>query len=399
MTKVYALQRERILKHTVIFTVMLSLLLAFFQPFTAKAAGGIELSTAYPGIMVKAGEAVSVNLDLENTSGSSFDASLSAVSMPEGWEGYFSGGGKQISKVHAANGETVTGVTFQLTIPKDAAEGTYQVQLNAAADSGISDTAGLEFTISENEYGQSSFTTEYPSQEGPSGTTFTFNTTLVNNGADTQSYSLSAQAPSGWQVSFKPSGESTQIAAIDIDSAGTQGIGVTVVPPANVEAGEYAIPITAVSSKETMNLDLNVKITETYGLEVTTPTGLLSMDTSAGKDSAVTLNVINHSNVTLENISLTSSAPAGWTVEFDNSTIESLDPGATKEVVAHITPSEDAMTGDYVTSISASVAETSGSAEFRVTVKTATIWGIVAIGIIAALIAGLGYVFKKYGRR
>lgn len=30
MTKVYALQRERILKHTVIFTVMLSLLLAFF---------------------------------------------------------------------------------------------------------------------------------------------------------------------------------------------------------------------------------------------------------------------------------------------------------------------------------------------------------------------------------
>ena len=79
---VYALQRERILKHAVIFTVMLSLLLAFFQPFTAKAAGGIELSTAYPGITVKAGEAVSVSLDLENNSGSSFDASLSAVSMP-----------------------------------------------------------------------------------------------------------------------------------------------------------------------------------------------------------------------------------------------------------------------------------------------------------------------------
>lgn len=148
-----------------------------------------------------------------------------------------------------------------------------------------------------------------------------------------------------------------------------------------------------------MNLDLNVNITGTYGLTVTTPTGLLSLDTSAGKESAVTLNVMNTSNVPLENISLTSSAPAGWTVEFDNSTIESLDAGATKEVVAHITPGEDAMTGDYVTSISASVAETSASAEFRVTVKTATVWGIVAIAVIAALIAGLGYVFKKYGRR
>ena len=87
-----------------------------------------------------------------------------------------------------------------------------------------------------------------------------------------------------------------------------------------------------------MNLDLNVNITGTYGLTVTTPTGLLSLDTSAGKESAVTLNVMNTSNVPLENISLTSSAPAGWTVEFDNSTIESLDAGATKEVVAHITP-------------------------------------------------------------
>lgn len=399
MTKSCALQKDKLWKQMMIFTVLLSLLLTFFCPLTAKAAGGIELSTAYPGITVKAGEAVSVNLDLENTSGSAFDAALSTVSMPEGWEGYFSGGGKQISKVHAPNGETVSGVTFQMTIPKDAAEGTYQVQLSAAADSGISDTATLDFTISENEYGQSSFTTEYPSQEGPSGTTFTFNTTLVNNGADTQSYSLSAQAPSGWQVSFKPSGEVTQIAAIDIDSAGTQGISVTVIPPENVEAGEYKIPITAVSSKETMNLDLNVNITGTYGLTVTTPTGLLSLDTSAGKESAVTLNVMNTSNVPLENISLTSSAPAGWTVEFDNSTIESLDAGATKEVVAHITPGEDAMTGDYVTSISASVAETSASAEFRVTVKTATVWGIVAIAVIAALIAGLGYVFKKYGRR
>lgn len=151
MTKACALQKDKLLKQIMIFTVLLSLLLALFCPLTAKAAGGIELSTAYPGITVKAGEAVSVNLDLENTSGAAFDAALSTVSMPEGWEGYFSGGGKQISKVHAANGETVSGVTFQMTIPKDTAEGTYQVQLSAAADSGISDTATLDFTISENE--------------------------------------------------------------------------------------------------------------------------------------------------------------------------------------------------------------------------------------------------------
>ena len=147
MTEVCTLKKDKLWKQTMVFTVFLSFWLAFFCPFTAKAAGGIELSTAYPGITVKAGETVSVTLDLENTSGAAFDAALSAVSMPEGWEGYFSGGGKQVSKVHAANGETVSGVTFQMTIPKDAAEGTYEVQLAAAADSGISDTAVLDFTI------------------------------------------------------------------------------------------------------------------------------------------------------------------------------------------------------------------------------------------------------------
>ena len=395
MTKLLPLRYEK----PMILCLLLSMMLTLFAPLTAFADGGLELSTNYPGIMVKPGESVSVSLTLDNNSGSSMDASLSAPNLPEGWTGYFSGGGKQISRIHLASGKSVTDASFQMTIPKDAEEGTYEVQLQAASDTDLTDAMDLEFVISETNYGQSSFTSEYPEQEGPAGTTFTFNTTLVNNGADAQSYSLAAEAPSGWQVSFKPSGASTQIAGIDVDSAGSQGIAVTVIPPANVEAGNYTIPVTAVSAKETMNLDLNINITGTYALTVTTPTGLLSLDTTASKPAAVTLNVINNSNVALQNISLTSSAPAGWTVEFDTPTIESLEAGATQEVVAHITPGEDVMTGDYITSITASTAETANTADFRVTIKTATVWGIVAIAIIAGLIGGLGYVFKKYGRR
>ena len=148
-----------------IFTVLLSLLLTFFCPLTAKAAGGIELSTAYPGITVKAGEAVSVNLDLENTSGSAFDAALSPLSMPEGWEGYFAAaGGKQISKVRCTQWRNGKRRTFQMTIPKDAAEGTYQVPLR------IQQTAGFliqqPWTLPSVKMNMdSSFTTEYPSQE------------------------------------------------------------------------------------------------------------------------------------------------------------------------------------------------------------------------------------------
>ena len=94
---------------------------------------------------------------------------------------------------------------------------------------------------------------------------------------------------------------------------------VSVVPPANVEAGEYSIPVSAISAKENLKMDLQVHITGTYNLALSTPSGLLSLDAKANKASDVTLSVTNNSNVTLSNINLNSAAPTGWVVEFDTS--------------------------------------------------------------------------------
>ena len=335
---------------------------------------------------------------VSNTSGSGLDADLSIVSIPDSWEGYFSGSGSQISRVHVENGAEST-VTFNLEIPEDAAEGDYTVQLQATSDTGLTDVTDLVLSIQEVQYGQGSFEAEYPEQEGASGTAFSFSTTLVNNSAADQSYSLSAEAPEGWQVSFQPSGESTQVASIEVAAASSEGLTVSVTPPENVEAGDYTIPISATSASDTLETELSVTITGTYALELSTPSGLLSFDAHANRESDVTLSITNNSNVDLQNITLTSSAPTDWTVMFDESSIEVLEAGATQEITAHVTPGDSAMTGDYVTTITASCSETSDTAEFRVSVKTDTIWGIVAIVIILALVAGVGAVFKKYGRR
>ena len=39
------------------------------------------------------------------------------------------------------------------------------------------------------------------------------------------------------------------------------------------------------------------------------------------------------------------------------------------------------------------------SADVRVTVETSVIWGVVGLAIIALVVAGLVYVFQRYGRR
>ena len=375
-------------------------------PKTGAAANGsgIDMSTDYPGVMVKPGETVSFPLDFTSMDGEGYDVDLSAASLPENWTGYFRGDNKEITRIHVkgaatADADESTDAQFSLSVPEEIEEGTYEVALEADAGKGGSDTLELEVTVSQEESGQSDFTSEYPQQQGVSGTSFSFETTIVNNRSTNQTYSLSADAPDGWQVTFTPSGESANVASLSVDAGGSQVMTVGVLPPENVEKGEYTIPCAAVSANDTLALDLTVEVTGTYALTLSTPDGRLSFDAYENKEASVTLNVTNTGNVDLTNLNLTSSAPTDWEVTFSESTIDTLEAGATKEVTAYVTPCENAVTGDYVTSISASNSETSASADFRVSVKTSTTWGIAAIGVIVVLVLGLGFIFKKYGRR
>jgi uncharacterized membrane protein len=369
------------------------------------AESGIEMSTDYPGITVKAGDTVSFPLDFTTSDGEAHDVSLSIKSMDEGWDGYFKGSSNEVTMVHvnAPEGEetaTETDVAyFYLTVPEDTSEGVYTVTLGADAGNGESDTLDLQLKVTETVNGESDFTTEYAEQQGSTGTAFSFDATIQNNRNDEQSYSLSANAPTGWTVTFTPSSESMNVASVTVDGASSQGMTISVTPPQMVEKGDYTITCTATSANETLTTDLTVSIIGTYDVSLTTSDGLLSCDAESEKATPVTLVVTNNGNVDLENLNLSYSASTDWTVTFSEDTIETLAAGESKEITANITPCENAITGDYVAYISISNSEVSSNVEMRVTVKTATSWGIVAVGIIVVLVVILGLIFKKYGRR
>lgn len=378
--------------------VILALALAATMSLAALAAGGLEMSTAYPGLTVKAGDSLDFDLDFTNGSGSGFSAALSIASIPEGWTGYFEGGGSEISHVYVKSGDNDAAATFCVTVPAEAEQGTYTISLRAAGG-GFSSTLTLTLTVDQEEAGGSALTTEYAEQEGAAGTSFTFSTTIQNNTSKEQNYSFSSNAPAGWTVTFMPSGETTQVAAVTVDARGSQAMDVTVTPPNGVEAGTYTIPISAISASETLSGELTVVITGTYALDLSTPSGRLSFDANASKQTSLTISLTNSGNVDLQNINLTSSAPDGWTVEFAESSVDVLEAGATREVTVYVTPSEDAISGDYALMLTATGSETSDSSEFRVSVKTETVWGVVGVLLILAAVGGLTWVFRKYGRR
>lgn len=382
-----------------ITTALVIGMMTMMSAMPVMAEERFEMSTAYPGITVKAGDAVS--FDLNFLSGASGDAALSVESMPEGWEGYFKGGSSQISRVHVNASDELQEelAVFNLSVPRETEEGIYEIVLNADGGSLGEDELAIEVIVNQEEAGDSNFTSEYPEQQGASGTSFSFDTTIVNNRGTEQTYSLSAQAPAGWQVSFTPSGESTKVASISVESGSSQGMTVSVVPTEMIKEGTYEIPCTAVSASDTLTTMLTVTVTGSYDVDLSTTDGRLSFDAYANAEKSVTLTITNNGNVDLKNLNLTSSVPSGWEASFSESTIELLEAGATKEITAYVTAGEDAITGDYVASFSVSNEETTDTAEFRVSVKVRTTWGILAAGMIAALLAVLGMIFKKYGRR
>lgn len=359
-------------------------------------ASGFVMSTDYPGISVKAGNSVSFSIDFSN-SGSGELTSLSTSALPEGFEGYFQGSSHTVSEAYVQNGYTEGLLTYVVNIPDDASDGEYKITLYAK---GSSKSASLTLTlnVAELNLGASTLTTDYEDQEGASGTSFSFSSTLTNNSTEEQSYAMSADAPDGWTVTYTASDGSTNVSAIDVDGASSSNFTIKVTPADNAEAGEYVIPITASSANETLNLELKVTITGKYSLSLLTQNETLSFNAKANKKTSVVLQVKNDGNVDLSDINLTASTPTDWTVEFSESTIDSLAAGATKEVTAYVTPAQTAISGDYVVSMTASASETSNSSSFRVTVETQTVWGIVGVVIIAAIFACLYEVFRKFGR-
>lgn len=374
------------------------------QTEAAVQEGEVIFSTDYPGVTIKPGAASTFSLYITNTGSKETTVSLSAKELPEGWEGTFRGSSNEVSMVHVGAGQTKEdspSLSYTLTVPDQTKEDTYTVILNAKGGDVDEDLPlTVKVNAEEKKIGGGSFTTDYAQQEGTAGTHFSYTASLTNNSGENQTYSLSATGlPEGWNVTFTPSGASSATSSVPVDAGTSSSITVAVSPAQNVTADEYPFVLTAESAGETLELPVTVKITGTYGITATTPTGNLSAKAYAGETKDVALMIQNTGNIDLTNVSLKAQASTDWEVTFDEDTINQIPAGESKEVTAHITPAKNSVLGDYVTIITASNSAVSSECDLRVSVQNHTSWGIAAVAMIAALVFGLALIIRKFGRR
>lgn len=402
---------RRSLTRANLFTLIIMILLCSFWLSNALNAQekekdlrperGIAIYTEYSGIFISLGESVRMDLTAENKGKTDENIALQLTPIPKGWKASIKGPSYVVNNVPVPGGKARL-LAFSAEPEKGVKPGTYLFQIDAQTEDGkFTSTQKISVTMREKAPVSEDFqvTTSYPVLRGQTDAKFEFSLDIANKSESDKNINLSAQAPEKWEVNFKPSYEPKQISSFRLKGGQNQTIAVEVTPPREAMAGTYPIVVWISSGEKKSEVKLSVVLTGIYKLDAGTPSGILSLEAYTGKPANISLFVKNTGSAVNRNITLNSFKPENWKVEFKPEKIDALQPDAMKQVEVTITPAAQALVGDYSVGLSVDGEKTNKTVELRVSVKTSSAWGWIGIIIIIVVIAGLGGLFIKLGRR
>ncbi len=384
---------RRVMLSLLMLFVLLALPVAAFAQSEAPT-GQIELYATYPSQVIGLNEKPTFNLTLHAVDMA--QTVLLSAEVPEGWQATFRGGGKVIQSVYL-RAENEQSVSLRLEPPADVSAGTYTITVVAKGERQTV-RFPLEVVVKEKAPARLSLKVDLPTLRGAPTTTFRFNLTLRNEGDEDLSVNLSADTMPGLGVSFKSVGK--EVTAVPLNANGTKSVTLEVRPLVDLPAGTYPITVLAQGGEASATLEVAVEITGQPNLTITTPDQRLSLDAYAGKETSFKFLVRNTGTAPAHDISLNASEPSGWKVRFDPDNIPELPVDNEVTVTAYVTPSDQAIAGDYMVTVRASAQNVrTASTDFRVTVRTSTLWGLVGIVLIAVAVLVVALAVMRFGRR
>jgi uncharacterized membrane protein len=368
-----------------------------FAADSAKDIKGLYLLTDYPAVSVEPGTTSTVNLKLRNYGLAPERLSLSVTGVPQGWTATLLGGGQPVAAAMPATDDSVS-LDLRLDVPKDAKIGSHTLTINA--EGGASHVAlPVQVTLAKELPAKLAVQPQLPELRGSTRSSFEYTLTVKNDSGKKLLVSLAADAPRNFDTSFTEAYGSQQLTAVPIEAGKSKDIKLKVSPPSTVDAGHYPVKVKVAADGANASTDVALDITGEPKLTLAGREGLLSANATAGNESTVPVIVSNTGTAPAENIQLSANAPSGWKVSFEPKTIDRVAPNQHKQVNALIRPPAKAIAGDYVNTLTASTHGETGTANFRVTVTTSTMWGVAGVGIIGAALLILVGAVVRFGRR
>jgi uncharacterized membrane protein len=383
------------------------LLVTLTVPFTtlpvALAAPNdpaIVIVTPYTSLIAGRGKEVSFPLTVMNRGTSDEFVELKISESPKDWPTFLKDKDKGliIRGVMLTAGMTQT-VTFQAKPPATADPGEYNFRLQAMAKSGSSYTLDLKVGIEQQAAAGVRLVTYYPLLKGPSTSSFDFNVDLVNDSDDERVVGLVMNGPPDWRLSLRPSGESKEISNLRLKGGESKGLVMTINPASKAAAGQYTVEMQATSGEYKDALKLQMELLGNYELSMATDTGMLNTTATAGGAASITLRLTNKGSAELKDVSITSSKPQGWETVINPDKLDSIAPGATRDVPVTIKPAAKALAGDYQLTFTSTSGSASSNVQIRTTVETPTTWGWIGLGVVVLVVLVLIGIFVRIGRR
>jgi uncharacterized repeat protein (TIGR01451 family) len=367
------------------------------DPPAAHAVKGLWLLTDYPSQTVRPGEVANIRFKLQNAGLAPETLALSVDGVPAGWKADVLGGGQPVAAAMPGMNES-SSLTLRVDVPKDAKPGSQTLTVHAKGASQAIDLP-VTLTIGTEAPAKLTLKSRLPSLMGTPRSSYEYTLSVSNDSGKDLTVAMSAQAPTNFQTAFTEGYGSNEISSIPIEAGQSKDIKLKVTPPRDVKAGNYPVLVKVAAEGATADQRVTLQISGQGRLALAAKDGRLSGEAQVGKTAEYTLVVSNDGTAPLENVELSGSVPTNWKVDFNPKSIPSVAPNEKKEVQVSVTPSDKTIAGDYVASFRANAKGESSNADFRITVTTSTLWGIVGIGIIAvALLVLLGAV-ARFGRR
>src|SRR5499427_4173894 len=335
---------------------------------TKQDVKGLYLLTDYPAVWVRPGTTSTIALRLQNYGLPPENLALSIDGAPAGWTATLLGGGQPVAAAMPATDQSV-GLQLRLDVPADASISANTLTVKAE---GQCNNVSLPITVNlaKELPAKLALSPQLPSLRGTPKSSFDYTVSVKNDSGRNLTVSLAATAPRNFETSFTESYGTQELSSVPIDAGASKDVKLKVRPPSSVDAGKFPIEMTATSG-----------------------------DTRAKTQLTVPVVISNDGPAAADNIELSGSGPSGWKVEFDKKTIDRIAPNQTAEVNALLTPTDKSLAGDYMATIRAASRGETASTQFRVTVATSTIWGMVGFGVIALALALMFGAVARFGRR
>jgi uncharacterized membrane protein len=318
--------------------------------------------------------------------------------VPQGWTATLLGGGKPVATALVATNDS-TSLQLRLDVPENAAMGTTANLTVTAKGSSMEKTLPIAVSLAKDLPAKLTIKPQLPSLRGTTKSSFEFQTEIKNDSGRNLVVALGATAPRNFETSFTEQYGSQELSSIPIDAGQSKTVKLKVRPPSTAAANRYPVSVKASAEDASAETTVALEITGQPQLNIAGREGVLSGRAEAGKQASIPIVVTNTGTAPADEITLSSSAPSGWKIEFEPKTIDQIAPNKNKEVQALVTPPEKAIAGDYAPTFTATSRGETANTQFRVAVATSTMWGIAGAGIIAIALLILVGAVARFGRR